>query len=224
MMMKSAILDELGRKHQTDKSGGWGAAHDYLRKYEFFFRPLRRRKFTFLELGVLKGASLRTWADYFDQADIVGVDLEAAALAHAGGRIRVLLGDLSQTEFLQSLTALTPLVIVDDASHWWPDQLRALFVLYPALASGGLYIVEDLQTSFEPLAAHFSVGLDYRPFTLLTKVAEYMTGNDRPAPIAAGQNLQPLARDPKFHEEIRYLADHTDAIAFLERAAVLVKK
>jgi trans-aconitate methyltransferase len=198
-----------------------------LRKYEFFFRPLRRAEFTFLELGVFKGASLRTWADYFEKASIVGVDLEESALEQAdqaGGRVRVILGDLSRTEFLQTLTDLGPRVIIDDASHWWPDQLRSLFVLYPALESGGLYVVEDIQTSFEPLARHFSAGLDFRPFSLLAKVAEYMTGNDRPAPIFPEHKLRPLSEATEFHEEIRFLADHTDAITFLERAVILIKK
>lgn len=223
-MMKSTVLDGLGIKRQTDKSSAWGAAHDYLRKYEFFFRPLRREEFTFLELGVFKGASLLTWADYFEKADIVGVDIEESALERAGGRVRVILGDLGRTEFLQTLAGLGPRVIIDDASHWWPDQLRALFVLYPALESGGLYIVEDIQTSFEPLAGHFSAGLGFRPYSLLAKVAEYMTGNDRPAPIFPDQKLRPLEPAAEFHEEIRFLADNTDAITFLERAVILIKK
>ena len=222
--MRSTVLDELGQKHKTDKSSAWGAAHDYLRKYEFFFRPLRQLEFTFLELGVFKGASLRMWADFFENAHIVGVDLEEDALKEAGGRIRVILGDLGQTEFLQTLAALTPRVIIDDASHWWPDQLRALFVLYPALESGGVYIVEDIQTSFEPLAGHFSAGLNCPPFKILAKTAEYMTGNDRPSPIFPEKKMRPLETAAEFHEEIRFLADHTDAITFLERAVILIKK
>ena len=223
-MFKSTLLDDIGRKHQTDKSGALGAAHDYLRKYEFFFRPLRSDKFTFMELGVFKGASLRTWAEYFENAEIIGVDIEAETLAQAGGRIKVVLGDLRQTDFLQTLPALNPKVILDDASHWWADQLRALFVLYPTLVSGGLYIVEDLQTSFEPLGAMFSQGLPYRPFKVLTKIAEYMTGNDRPAPILPDQKLRPFEPAEQFEAEIRHIADHTDAITFIERACILVKK
>ncbi len=223
-MLKSKILDEIGCRHQTDKCGALGAAHDYLRKYEFFFRPLKRETFTLLELGVYKGASLKTWADYFEAADIVGVDIEPETKAHEGGRIRVILGDLSRTEFLSDLAELRPRVIIDDASHWWPDQLRALFLLYPALPGGGVYIVEDIQTSFEPLAEHFSAGLPYRPFQVLAKIAEYMTGNDRPAPVRPDRNLRPIEPAPVFHEEIRYIADHTDAITFIERACILIKK
>jgi SAM-dependent methyltransferase len=223
-MLKSTILDEIGRKHGTDKCAGPGSTHDYLRKYEFFFRPLREKAFTFLELGVYKGASLRVWSEYFTQAKIYGVDIEPSALNHAGGRAEVLIGDLAKNDFLQSLIDLQPAVVLDDASHWWPDQLRALFTLYPALSSGGLYIIEDIHTSFEPLAPHFSAGIDTPPFEFILKIAEYMTGNDQNSPILRDQKLVPLERYPKFDEEIRYLADRTDAVTFIERACLLVKK
>lgn len=107
-MLRSNILDSIGIKYNTDKSGACAAAHDYLRKYEFFFKPFRQQSFTFLELGVFKGASLKTWAEYFERAEIVGVDIERSTLAQATDRIRVILGDLSQTDFLQTLPALSP--------------------------------------------------------------------------------------------------------------------
>lgn len=223
-MFKSKILDELGQKYQTDKCSTLAGSHDYLRKYEFFFRPFKDEEFTFLELGIFKGASLKIWADYFNKAQIVGVDCEEETQKHAGGRVKVILGDLSQTDFLKTLPSLNPKIILDDASHWWPDQLRALFVLYPTLMSGGLYIIEDIHTSFEPLAPMFAAGLDHCPFKVMAKVAEYMTGNDRPAPVVKDQILKPLESDPFFHDEIRFIADHTDAITFIERACILVKK
>jgi hypothetical protein len=221
-MLKSTILDGIGLRHGTDKSGG--AGHDLLRKYEFFLRPLAGEAFTLLELGVWRGASLRTWEEFLPLASIVGVDIEPAAANLAGPRSRVIIGDLGRTEFLESLAALSPKVVIDDASHWWPDQLRALFVLYPVLPPGAVYIIEDVHTSFEPLAGHFSAGLDYPPFRLIQKLAEYMTGNDRPAPIIPDRNLAPIERDPKFDPELRVLADSTDAVVFFERACLLIRK
>ncbi len=223
-MLKSKTLDSIGLKHGTDKCGPRNGGHDYLRKYEFFLAPLVNENFTFLELGIFKGASLKTWADYFSRARIVGVDIEEETRTQAGGRVKVMVGDLAQTDFLKSLAELSPRVIVDDASHWWPDQLRALFILFPALASGGIYIVEDLQTSFEPLGPLFSAGIPYRPFNVLLKIAEYMTGNERPAPVMPEKTLQPISRAEAFHEEIRYIADHCDALTFIERACILIKK
>ncbi|MDR1678090.1 MAG: class I SAM-dependent methyltransferase [Deltaproteobacteria bacterium] len=222
-MLKSGILDDLGRKHGTDKCSG-DKTHDYLRKYEFFLRPWRDEEFTFLELGVFKGASLRTWSDYFSKAEIVGVDNEVKVKEFDTGRGKIIIGDLSNNDFLESLIPLNPKVVLDDASHWWPDQLRALFTLYQALQSGGIYILEDIHTSFEPLAPHFSAGLDTPPFYLLLKIAEYMTGNDRPSPIIGNRDLVPLTRADKFNTQIRILADMTDAIIFIERACLLYKK
>jgi hypothetical protein len=222
-MFKSNTLDALGQKHGTDKSSGPGA-HDYLRKYEFFLRAWKDLDFTFLELGVFKGASLRVWSEYFTKAKIVGVDIEPKAQSFDIAEATLLIGDLANDDFLGSLAALNPKVILDDASHWWPDQLRSLFGLYPGLQSGGLYIIEDIHTSFEPLAPHFAAGYDTPPFYFCLKLAEYLTGNDRPAPIFPDKNLVPLARDDKHNLLLRAIADLTDSVIFIERACLLVKK
>ncbi|MDR2387740.1 MAG: class I SAM-dependent methyltransferase [Deltaproteobacteria bacterium] len=222
-MLHSPILNDLGQKHGTDKCSG-PTTHDYLRKYEFFLKPLKDQEFIFLELGVFKGGSLRTWSDYFTKATLIGVDIEEKVRDYELGRGKLIIGDLSQNDFLDSLLALSPRVVLDDASHWWPDQVRALFTLYPNLPQGGLYIMEDIHTSFAPLSRHFSVGFDTPPFLLLQKIPEYMTGNDRPCPMMPEENLVPINRLTKFNNELRHLADLTDAITFIEKSCVLIRK
>ncbi|MDR1578185.1 MAG: class I SAM-dependent methyltransferase [Deltaproteobacteria bacterium] len=222
-MFHSPVLDELGHRYGTDKRSG-ERGHDFLRKYEFFFRSRRDATFTFLELGVYKGASLKMWADYFPQANIIGVDNEPQALARQGDRIKVILGDLAQMEFLTTLADLEPEIIIDDASHWWPDQLRALFALYPRLQSGGVYVMEDIHTSFPPLDELFKVRFAIPPFVILQKIAEYLTGDQEPCPILTDKNLSPISPSPILHEEILYVAQETDAVVFLERACLLIKK
>jgi hypothetical protein len=216
-------LDELGKRYGTDKCSGENC-HDFLRKYEFFLKPLKHEAFTLLELGVFKGASLRTWADYFTKASIVGVDCEEVTRNEEGGRIKVVIGNIAEAPFLESLKELQPRVIIDDASHWWPDQIRSLFVLYESLASGGIYIVEDVHTSFQPLAPLFSCGLEIVPFSLLLKIAEYMTGNGKKAPIVRDKVLLPLSPEKIFPGEVKAIANMTDAITFIERAVILIKK
>ncbi len=223
-MLRSGILDEIGARQGTDKSSQSAAAHDYLRKYEFFFRGMRQEEFTLLELGVFKGASLKTWEEYFEKAKIIGVDCEAASGAYVTGRSRVLQGDLGHPEFLETLPKFDPKIIIDDASHVWTHQLLALFVLFPTLMSGGIYIVEDIHTSFQPLAPMFNGGQQYSAFEILLKIAEYMTGNRKPAPIFPDKKLEPLSVHPLFDEEIRRIADYTDAITFIERSCLLIKK
>jgi SAM-dependent methyltransferase len=222
-LFHSKILDDLGHLYGTDKRSG-EKTHDYLRKYEFFFRPFKDNAFTFLELGVFNGASLKMWADYFPSADIIGVDIEPQTLVHQNERTKVILGDLAEVNFLETLWAFDPAIIIDDASHWWPDQLKALLVLYPRLQSKGLYVIEDIHTSFPPLDKLFQTHFETPPFFILQKLAEYLTGNYGPCPILADQKLKPIAESHIFHEEILFLAQMTEAVIFLERACLLIKK
>lgn len=48
------------------------------------------------------------------------------------------------------LKEIRPHIIIDDASHIVSHQLLALFTLFDALPSGGVYILEDLETSLNP--------------------------------------------------------------------------
>ena len=140
-------LDRIGTEECTDKCR---YRHNYLQKYEFFLRDWKEKPLRLLELGVFKGGSERMWKRYFQRAQIFGVDIDEACRVYAEERIEIRIGDLSQDEMLESLKEIRPHIIVDDASHFWSHQIKALFALFPALPSGGIYILEDLETSFHP--------------------------------------------------------------------------
>lgn len=67
-----AILDELGILEGTDKGS---ITHDYLRSYERLLRSYRDRSITLLEIGVARGGSLRTWAN-FSRREISAYDCD----------------------------------------------------------------------------------------------------------------------------------------------------
>jgi len=152
-------LDEIGIRHNTDKAsitknqdGLPRRGHHYLSFYEFFFKEFKNSEFTFLELGVgpdwRSGASLFTFQDYFKNAQIVGVDIRETAALVTGTRIRIEIGDLGSERFLSSLKLLRPSILIDDASHFWHHQVMALCHLWPSVQSRGIYVVEDVHTSF----------------------------------------------------------------------------
>jgi predicted O-methyltransferase YrrM len=147
-------LDELGRKHRTDKSSN---GHDYLNVYASLLGRYRRKPMRLLEIGVLKGASLRMWRDFFPEGEIVGLDRDPAALAHAGERISVHLADQDDIPGLAALVRNLGRfdVIVEDGSHIWTHQIGTLKALLPLVKPGGYYILEDLHTSYGALAARY---------------------------------------------------------------------
>lgn len=142
-------LDQIGRREGTDKASG---RHDYLAIYARHLESLRDTPVKVLELGVFNGASLRMWRDYFASATIIGADIKAEALQHAGDRMIVEVGDCGSPTFLEQLARTHgPFdVVVDDASHRWRHQQVAFETLFPLLNRGGRYILEDIHTSYYP--------------------------------------------------------------------------
>ena len=138
-------LDALGTQMKTDKCH---EGHNFLSKYEFFLHSWRDKKFCLMELGVFNGSSLMMWSRYFAQAKCIGVDIEARCRAYAGGNREVVIADLGEEENLLQLAKMEPDVVIDDASHLWSHQIKALIYLWPVLPHGGIYICEDIHTAY----------------------------------------------------------------------------
>jgi len=148
-----ASLDLLAALYGTDKFG----EHEYTPIYEGLMRASRRRPVRLLEVGVggyagaPGGESLRMWASYFRRGRIVGIDLYDKTALSAG---RVQVFQCSQVD-APKLTALAqehgPFdFIIDDGSHVNAHQIETFGILWPHLKDGGVYIVEDVQTSYWP--------------------------------------------------------------------------
>jgi hypothetical protein len=196
-------LDELGIKYNCDKSSvqrrktGQGEVqrgHDYLRKYEFFLRQFRNREdLSLLELGIgpnwNMGASLQIWSEYFNRPDtkFKMVDINPAAKEFEVDRVRVEVGDLGNDSFLKSLAKESHDIIVDDASHFWGHQINAFKALFSSVKPGGVYVVEDIQTSFGGLRDRYSQGAEIDAFKFLTSVAAGVAGDGRSHSLLHGQ-------------------------------------
>ena len=143
----SSVLDDIGIKYRTDKCS---MVHNYLDKYAFFLEKFRTQPIRLLELGVFNGSSVRMWQEYFPRAEIFGVDIEASCRQYEDERIHIIQADLSDAAQVSMLREIHPRIIVDDASHIVSHQLLALFTLFDVLPRGGVYILEDLETSLNP--------------------------------------------------------------------------
>jgi hypothetical protein len=144
----------LGQHFETDK---WGS-HWYLQHYQRHFEPLRQKRLNLLEIGVggysnpsCGGNSLRMWNAYFPHANIYGIDLyDKRSLEER--RIRVLQGDQTDERFLRRLVENTGGfdIVIDDGSHVNSHVIRTFQLLFPLLRNPGIYVIEDLQTSYWP--------------------------------------------------------------------------
>jgi hypothetical protein len=151
-------LVELCRQFPTDKCP---YHHNYVEIYETLFGRMRNAAIRFLEIGVLHGNSVRLWEAYFPNAQIYGLDIDESTTKYKSARINILIGDQGNRADLTKVLDATGReldVVLDDGGHAMHQQQLSLGVLFPAIKNGGLYIVEDVHTSFPELYPGYGVG------------------------------------------------------------------
>lgn len=143
-------LREYFERHEGATISKW--LH-YFDIYHRHFARFRGRPATVVEIGVFQGGSLAMWRDYFGPAArIVGIDVDprCADLAPPGTEVRI--GSQSDRGFLRALKRElgTIDVLIDDGGHEMEQQLVSFEELFPAVSAEGVYLVEDLHTSYWP--------------------------------------------------------------------------
>ena len=150
-------LNQIGKDYNCDKSDihhEW-AGETYFDIYEKYFQKFRDKEINLLELGVRDGASLRTWASYFKNAKIHGVDIDPNAALYQTSQFQIHTASQDDKAKLVGLSKLVGDwdIVIDDASHINKLSIESFLILFNYLKSGGLYIIEDLRNSYEDLTA-----------------------------------------------------------------------
>lgn len=123
----------------------------YFDIYHRHFERFREQPVTVLEFGVYHGGSLQMWKRYFGpEARIVGVDINPACKELEEDGIEVVIGDQEDRTFLAGLREqVGPAdIVIDDGGHTMAQQIATFEEMFAAVRSGGVYLVEDLHTSY----------------------------------------------------------------------------
>lgn len=208
-------LDDMGTKYGTDKCSEF---HNFLNKYEFFLKERKNQAFNFLELGIANGSSLKTWEEFFPEATIYGVDIAEECKNLEGDRRKVLIMDLGDMESLEKLKEISPAIIVDDATHMWSHQLKALFSLLPTLPSGGIYILEDIETSFPAYRDYFYDDSSVSTYEVCSQLASVVCGKEVIKQSDVSANIWAIK------DEIEELALQIEMISFIYGSCIIVKR
>ena len=158
-MNTDKTLHEISLIYGSDK-----IEHGYIDIYKMYLDNIRNEKLKILEIGIADGKSLLTWSDYFKNSLIVGIDIHKIDIVEKKlnrQNIEVHQGSQNDASFINRITELYGKfdVIIDDGSHLTKDVKKSFHLLFPYLNNNGLYIVEDMQTSYN----HFFGG---NPFDL----------------------------------------------------------
>jgi len=156
------LLTEIARNHKTDKGE---EGHVYTEVYDDYLLPIRLKEMNFLEIGVFDGESMRMWKEYLPNANIIGLDINPECKKHEGEKNKVYIGSqVDEMVLWKIFNENKPIsVVIDDGSHRWDHVIRTFDMVFPLLAPGGLYFVEDLHTSYagDPWAAGSETAINY---------------------------------------------------------------
>jgi predicted O-methyltransferase YrrM len=142
-------LCRLAERHDTDKGTQFTAVYDGLLSH------VREQRLRVLEIGLYNGGSLRMWRDYLPNATLHGIDIDPRTLAYQEEvpNSQVRLVDQADAHALDAFVAELGGnydFILDDGGHTMEQQIVSFEVLWPQVMPGGVYVIEDLGTSYVP--------------------------------------------------------------------------
>jgi predicted O-methyltransferase YrrM len=182
-------LCQIGAKYDTDKSSQRENAsdsnhcHPYTCFYHSLFRHSRTKPLQICELGVLRGASLKMWRDYFQDVEITAFDnnldfvyqFQQTEFEHVPLHVLPHLRpvsfsyiDVTSRENISSQFASigrTYDLIIEDTTHQMDDQINVIMETTKYLKPGGMMIVEDVflrydeneyRTRLQPIVEEFA--------------------------------------------------------------------
>jgi hypothetical protein len=93
------------------------------------------------------------WKHYFGpKARIFGVDINPACASLGEDQIEIVIGDQEDRGFLRELAERIGDidVVIEDGGHTMTQQIATFEELWPHVVDGGVYLTEDLHTSYWP--------------------------------------------------------------------------
>ncbi len=130
-------LKEIFESHGCDK-----AAHGFDKLYTLL--AILKEPARILEIGVMEGASMRSWHEAFNDAYIMGIENnQKRNIVLPEDRCEVIFEDVKKVHLTDKFNW-----IIDDGSHKAIDVRTTFEMFWDSLVPGGWYVIEDVHCSF----------------------------------------------------------------------------
>lgn len=130
----------------------WDSWDHYFEAYHNHMSRFRGKELVFMEVGVQSGGKIAGLRDYFGPGFVyVGIDTNPSTkMFESADWVHIEIGDSGNRTFLQKLKQKYPHVdiFLDDGGHMMTQQMVALEEMLPHVQPEGVYICEDLATSW----------------------------------------------------------------------------
>jgi hypothetical protein len=146
----------MSQFHEFFKSNSSNCIHKWMHYfdiYDFWFKKYKNKPVVILEIGVYQGGSLNMWRDYFGkEAKIYAIDINPLCKQFETENTKIFIGSQEDRSFLKYLKTQIPKIdiLIDDGGHTMSQQIVSFEELYDHIEDDGLYLCEDLHTSYWP--------------------------------------------------------------------------
>ena len=140
-------LTYMGIRYNTDNS----YFHLFSEFYNDYFKKIRTSEITILEIGVYEGRTLKLLEDYFPNSKLYGIDTRTTYVEQICDE-RIKTYHCTQDDFEKIDSHLNGIkfdIIIDDGTHQTIHQQKSLGHMFRYLNPSGIYICEDLHTSYD---------------------------------------------------------------------------
>ena len=123
----------------------------YFTVYDKYLKKFRNTDAVFLEIGVQNGGSTQMWKHYFGKdAKIIGVDIDERCRSVADEQITIEIGSQDDVNFWKYFKEKYPRIdaLLDDGGHTMAQQIITFQQMFPHISDGGIYMCEDVGTSY----------------------------------------------------------------------------
>jgi len=140
-------LCRIAASHDTDKGS------DFTRTYHQLLSHVRDEPLRLLEIGLYNGGSMRMFREYLPNATLHGIDIDPRCFAYQeeipGTQVRLLdqADPAALVAFINELGGEYDLIL-DDGGHTMEQQLVSFQTLWSHVNPGGVYVIEDIGTSY----------------------------------------------------------------------------
>jgi hypothetical protein len=165
-----ALMD-IRSKYGADK------LDHYIEMYEAMLSPRRQDALRLLEIGIQYGGSIRMWREFFPNATIFAVDVDPYCkerVSGVSGCEAYILDQSSQNawERFIGMTGGAFDLVIDDGGHTMEQQINTFAALFPCLNRSGLYILEDVGTSYFPSHGGGPIGAQWTTIAMLKQLVD----------------------------------------------------
>tara|TARA_Y100000389_G_scaffold201390_1_gene244009 strand:+ start:2137 stop:2823 length:687 start_codon:yes stop_codon:yes gene_type:complete len=195
-------LIKIAKNYPTSKND-----HGFIKFYDEYFNSFKDKKINILEIGIERGDSLRLWREYFTNANICAIDLIDRNINV--NNTDILIGDQSDYSFLKKVTEKYHSfdIIIDDGSHQSKHIIASFNFLFPYLNDGGIYVVEDLQTSYQPRygGSRFNLRKKKSSMNFLKELVDSINYEHKDKPFFKRSKFNGKIRSIFFHQNIAFV-------------------